>query len=174
MELDAASGGSARHPDNSLGTTLDIVEDDLDEREYKPPKGRSIAHHFISSGKAVYISLDMETGGEYCGIIQLSAEMARMEIREGRGVGNDKADATTRIPTKFNEYINPGECAIWDDNVTKIHGLCKTHEKIVLASSISIVWQQFRSWIFRNMSVDEKAILVAYNGETCDLKWLLD
>ena len=39
------------------------------------PKGRSIAHNLLIANKIVFISFDIETGGEYCGILPLSAEV---------------------------------------------------------------------------------------------------
>ena len=38
------------------------------------PKGRSKAHHLFNDRKIAFMSFDIETGGEYCGILQLSAE----------------------------------------------------------------------------------------------------
>ena len=46
----------------------------------KPPKGKSIAHYNLKAKRVVFVSLDVETGGEYCGIIQLSAELFRKKI----------------------------------------------------------------------------------------------
>ena len=39
------------------------------------PKGKSIAHTLFEQKNVVFISLNMETGGQYCGILQLSAEL---------------------------------------------------------------------------------------------------
>ncbi|KAL9183005.1 hypothetical protein ACHAXT_004792, partial [Thalassiosira profunda] len=116
----------------------------------KPPKGRSIAHYAIDAKKAVYVSLDIEVGGEYCGVVQLSAE----------------------IPNKFNKYVNPGEGAPWTDACTNLHGLHAEHPSIVGADDIAVVWGQFREWLNANTFPDEVGILVAWNGATCDLKWL--
>ena len=44
------------------------------------PKGRSLAHHHLRAGKVVFLSFDIETGGEFCDILQLSAEIARIEL----------------------------------------------------------------------------------------------
>ena len=38
-----------------------------DDDDMAIPKGKSIAHHLMPM---VYVSCDVETGGEYCGIIQ--------------------------------------------------------------------------------------------------------
>ena len=45
--------------------------------ETKPPRGKSIAHFDLTNNKVVFLSLDLETGGEYCGIIQLSGQLFR-------------------------------------------------------------------------------------------------
>jgi hypothetical protein len=41
----------------------------------KPLKGRSIAHNILTDGSAIFLLLDIEIGGEYAGIVQLSAEI---------------------------------------------------------------------------------------------------
>jgi hypothetical protein len=38
------------------------------------PKGRSLARHHLRAGKLVFISFDIETKGEFCSILHLSAE----------------------------------------------------------------------------------------------------
>ena len=40
--------------------------------ERMPPNEKSIAYFDLADNKIVFLSLDLETGGEYCGIIQLS------------------------------------------------------------------------------------------------------
>ena len=39
------------------------------------PHNKSIAHWPISENRAVFVSLDIETRGSYCGIVQISAEI---------------------------------------------------------------------------------------------------
>jgi len=53
--------------------------DTFDYNGYKPQKGKSIAHKWIATEKAVYVSLDIQTGGENCGIIQRSAQIFRSD-----------------------------------------------------------------------------------------------
>ena len=48
-----------------------------DDDELVKPRGKSIVHHYMPS-KIVYVSFDMETGGEYFGIIQMSANIFRI------------------------------------------------------------------------------------------------
>ncbi len=45
--------------------------------ERKPPHGKSITHFDLCNNKIVFLSLDLETGREYCGIIQLSGQLLR-------------------------------------------------------------------------------------------------
>ena len=45
------------------------------------PKGRSIAHHNMAREGTVYVSFDIEIGREYCRILQLSAELVRVELQ---------------------------------------------------------------------------------------------
>jgi hypothetical protein len=90
----------------------DILDFDVEDVTDLPKvKGRSILHHHFKQNKVVFVSLDLETGGENCGIIQLSAEFIRPELsRDGTKVAKDTLSKVTRGGT-FNEYVNPGEDA---------------------------------------------------------------
>jgi hypothetical protein len=84
------------------------------------PDGRLIAHHTLNSHLCQYLSIDVETGGEIAGIIQLSAEIVHMKlVLTGRKLASDKAEDCRRGCT-FNRYVQPG-CAplkIADTNIT--------------------------------------------------------
>ena len=138
------------------------------------PKGKSIAHDCIIKKKAVFLSLDVETGGEFCGpsgLLQLSAELFRMDIESKRG--KDVSKNIRRPGSVFNKYINPGEDAIWNEAAARSsHQLTATDPRILNADDIGVVWRQFEFWIGGIVSPDETVILVAYNGATCDMKWL--
>ena len=43
-------------------------------------KSRAIAHDHFKGNKVVFVSFDIETGGEFCGILQISAELVRIEV----------------------------------------------------------------------------------------------
>ena len=52
-------------------------------------KGRNEeADHLFTTGEVCFLSFDIEHGGEYCGIIQLSAEYVRMGIQEAANGSN--------------------------------------------------------------------------------------
>ena len=53
-----------------------------------------------------------------------------------------------------------------------VHQITYDDERIQSAEGIERVWQQFTSWFYREVNTSETVVLVAWNGETCDLKWL--
>ena len=113
-----------------------------------PSGSNEYAHHFIDQGEAIFLSLDVETGGEYCGILQLSAEICRMTIKpDGSSKMKDKATDVRRDSNTFNEYVKPPEGAIFAEACTRIHGLSEDTPCIKNASDIDVVWSQFVSWV---------------------------
>jgi Transposase IS4/Exonuclease len=119
----------------------------------------SIANQFYSRKNIVFISLDLETGGEYCGICQLSAVFKDME-------GKD-------IVPAFDSYVKPPNTAIWNPKTTEVHGLHKSNEKIINADSIEVVWPKFVSAAEAAIGNDGKqGIIVAWNGKSCDMEWI--
>ena len=78
------------------------------------PKGRSKdTHELHNKGEAVFISFDIETAGEQVGIVQISAEVFRLDLvrnknKQGKHKGeiNSAADTATNIrrdPEVFNK-----------------------------------------------------------------------
>ena len=43
------------------------------------PKSMYIAHNYFEGNKVVFVSFDIKTGGEFCGILLISAEFVRIE-----------------------------------------------------------------------------------------------
>jgi len=71
-----------------------------DDDDVAIPKGKLIAQHYMPS-KIVYVSFDVESGGEYCGIVQMSANIFRINNNVGE------------IESKsFDSYVKPGDGAI--------------------------------------------------------------
>ena len=148
-------------------------------------KGRSMGHHHFKQNKLVFVSLDLETGGEGCGIVQISAEIVRPVLqREGKMTAKDQLagpvergttqynDESNPGGTLFNEYVNPGEDAEWSEKATEVTGLTKDDPRITTARSLNDVWTSFCLYIHNNIAEDERGVIVAYNGAGCDMKWL--
>jgi hypothetical protein len=130
----------------------------------KPPNGKSIAHFDLKANRIVYVSLDVETGGEYCGIIQLSAELFRK---------NTANSTYNRVSEAFNQYVRPPDGTIWNKEACRAsHGLTAESRQIQNGRPFVTVWIQFCDWVSRHVHQDEKCVLVAYRGETCDLRWI--
>ena len=138
-----------------------------DEPSRPIPKGKSIAHHDLNANNVVFCSLDLETGGEYVGIIQLSAEISRRNP-----VDPLKLDYI-REPETFNMYVRPPDGTYWNEEACRrSHGLTPQSPQIQSASPFISVWTHFCDWIARHVGPDEKCILIAYRGETCDMRWI--
>ena len=138
------------------------------------PKGRSIAHNIFDNQNAVFLSFDIETAGEIAGIVQISAEIVRFKINlENKKVGSDHAGDILREEDTFNRYINPEvHPEYWDQHSISVHGILPDDERIINAGNMRTVWPEFQRWFFSIVSPAEMVVLVAWNGETCDLKWL--
>ena len=105
-------------------------------------KGKLLLHHHTKQKKVVFLSLDLETGGEECCIIQLSGKIIRPEItRDGGYLANDTLSNVTREGTlyhpetnpggeAFNAYVNPREDAVWSSHATEVTGLSHTDKRI--------------------------------------------
>jgi hypothetical protein len=118
----------------------------------------------------VFVSLDIAMGGEYFGSVQLSAEMFRVVYGKRR---SDKCQpVVVHSWDTFNEYVNQGANTLWDDTTTRVHGLHAASPEIMVMDAIGLVWHCFTHWNAYNFCADDVGILVSYNGETCDLKWL--
>jgi hypothetical protein len=156
------------------------VDFDADMDLLTIPRGKSIAHNILMGRKAVFVSFDMETGGEYCGIVQISAQILRLESTKSSS-SNTSSDWlplqsshwVKRKGGSFNHYVNPGENVLWDEDMChQVHGLHRHDQRIMSADKIDLVWNQFTEWIDEEVTADEVAILVAYNGASCDLCWI--
>jgi hypothetical protein len=162
--------------DVSTPENTDLKLSNLDEGEVVQsiPGGRSIAHHTINNHLWQFLSIDIESGGDIAGIIQLSAEITQMKlVSTGKKLGCDKAVDCCCCPDTFNKYVQPG-CApaYWAQSSIDVHGILATDPRITGADDILTAWFQFLVWLSKHTSAAETIFLVAWNGGACDLKWL--
>jgi hypothetical protein len=66
----------------------------------------------------------------------------------------------------------PGEHELCDPTCTVVPGLSAETPETVAADGIGIVWRCLCLWIEESFDSKDVGILVVYNGETCNLKWL--
>ena len=160
--------GIATSQNDAENTDVDPFHDPNEDnlQDDTIPSGKSIAHHYLHRN-AAYVSFDVETGGEYCGIVQISAEIFRIRLENGSEVGEREVDT-------FNYYVKPSQGAIWSDAAMDIHKLRPTDSRISSADDIATVWVKFCAWIDKHIPRygSQKGIMVAWNGESCDLRWI--
>ncbi len=72
----------------------------------------------------------------------------------------------------FNKYVNPGSGVHFEERCVAVHGIHPSDPRITEADKLAVVWGQFCEWLEKHTASDEVGILVAYNGENCDMKWL--
>ena len=166
--------------DHSLEDTSSDEDVDSDSSNGELPDVPP-AINYIASNRAVFISMDLEHGGQDCGITQLSAQLFRFV--------NNTTDRRKRLVTSikekksyfehheiieeiFNKYVKPPSTAKWDQHCINTTTLNKHHPKIQSADNIEIVWQQFIEFLHRHITSTDKGILVTWNGTSCDLDWL--
>jgi hypothetical protein len=101
--------------------------------------------------------------------VQISAEM--FHLVHDPSAQKNTHPTLIRLETTFNEYVNPGASAIWDPACSQIHGLTAGSPEIQATDGIGMVWRCFCDWVNKHFADNDTGILVAYNGETCDLAW---
>ena len=126
------------------------------------PKGRSLAHFDFAQNNVALVSFDIETGGEFCWILQLSAEIFRAEIKptitpKGPSPNKDHCVSSTQEAVTFNEYVKPDEGAIWNEHACSVHGLHENHHKILGAWGIDDVQATFFNGL--HLTLEEKRSL---------------
>jgi hypothetical protein len=110
-------------------------------------------------GDIALVSFDVETGGEQCGVCQISAVAFDLQ---GDSLCND-----------FDFYVRPPSSAIWDIHAMRIHKLEADSPVIKSADPIETVWPKFVEWCEAlTREGPTKVMLVAWNGTTCDIKWI--
>jgi len=108
------------------------------------PKSRSITHDHFEGNKVVFVSFDIETGGEFCGILQILAEFVRTEVvpiitSKGPSPNKDTAKAIKREGSVFNEFVRLEEGGIFNSHATTIRGIMADHDNIVNSADIETI-----------------------------------
>jgi len=107
--------------------------------------------------------------------VQISAEIVHLKINLAKKkVGSDHAGNILREEYTINRYVNPEvRTEYWDQHCISEHGsILPDDERIINAGNMRTVWPEFQCWFFSLVSPAKMVVLVAWNGKTCDLKWL--
>ena len=123
----------------------------------------------------MFISLDLEHGGENCGITQLSAQLFRLSpnsVKKTTPTQELTYEPDIIIEEIFDKYVKPPMNATWDNRTTEVTGLHKDHPSIKDAQPIEVVWKQFVTFLEKYIEPANRGVLVAWNGNSCDYSWL--
>ena len=135
----------------------------VNNKSNMPLTGKSIARKNFSAGEAVFLSFDVETGGDHCGIVQLLCQIFRIIP------GTSSSDPPKIVTTKddiYNKYVKPPEGAMWSKHAINIHGITPSDNRVQLAETIETLWTDFCTFVDSCIGLNEVGILLAYNGET--------
>ena len=105
----------------------------------------------VDAGAVVFIHVDIESGGEDVGIIQLSA------------VAHDSSD-NTKLGDTFDMYVRPTSrvrASDWNEEAIKITGLDYNSPEIKSANEMEVVWPQWESWCASKLPAGKVGCLVA-------------
>jgi hypothetical protein len=122
-------------------------------------RSKSIAHDDWVGSRSIIFHVDLEHGGDACGVLQLSVVAY---------------DPTGRqVVGEFDYYIKPPANALWSSHASAIHGLYATDIRITSAMALEEVWQKFVSFIEQLLEEgSKKGIIAAWGGQSCDCEWL--
>ena len=99
-------------------TVADVV---TPVKKKKERKTFSVAHRWLDKGNAVLVHIDLETGGEQCGVNQLSTVIYDVGLR--------------LVVGEFNKYVRPPDDAVWSSHAC-VHGLSASSESIKSADTL--------------------------------------
>lgn len=130
-------------------------------------KHKIIAHCKVKANHIVFVSCDLETGCEYCVIIQLSAEIFCPNPF------NCLSSTFIHEHEVCQEYIRPPDCVFWKEEACRAsHSLSAASREICSMSPFFTVWVQTCNWISCHVGWNKKCVLISYQGDSCDIHWI--
>ena len=99
-------------------------------------RSNSVANDDLTNGRSIIYHVDLEHGGEACGVLHLSV-VAYDPSAEAKIVG--EFDECIKPPAKLN--------AVWSDHASDVHGTYPTDARITSAPGIAEVWKRFVTFI---------------------------
>lgn len=123
-----------------------------------PRRTHSVAHDDFVAETIVLFNVDLETGGNDCGPIQISVAAFDPQDKESL--------------EEFDSYVKPGNGAIWSQHTINVHGIEPSQQRIKDASPIEDVWHNLLEYFDRLLEGGKKGIILAWGGKACDVEWM--
>mmetsp|Transcript_3091 Transcript_3091/g.7013 ORF Transcript_3091/g.7013 Transcript_3091/m.7013 type:complete len:243 (+) Transcript_3091:208-936(+) len=112
----------------------------------------SVANQHWTNGNMMLVHLDLETGGNGVGIIQMASTIHDPYSNEVKG--------------EFNEYVKPPDyipAGAWSGIAIDIHGLQPSSDIIKTASPLVDVWHRWVDFVESHLTNDTIGCLVAWS-----------
>jgi hypothetical protein len=112
---------------------------------------KAITHDDLAGLTSILFHVDLEHGGDYCGVLQISV------------VAYNPSEA--KVIGEFDEYIKPPANATWSDHASEVHGIYPNDVRITSAMGIVEVWKRFVLFIEGHLADGaKKGIIAAWGG----------
>ena len=154
---------SPRHSVGTINHEEALDEEDLpfdllnSQEEHEQSQQSSEQEQEVDTVPSLFISVDLETGGEAVGIVQLSAVAF---LLDGQHLGT------------FNEYIDPQvESKYWSQAAIEVNGIKPNSNEVLHADLLCEVWPRFVEFCESLSGQHGPAVMVAWSGASCDLRW---
>jgi hypothetical protein len=128
------------------------------QRKKAPRRTHSVAHEDFGAKNIVLFNVDLETGGNLCGPVQISVAAF---------------DPHNKISlVEFDSYVKPAFGAKWNQFTINVHGIEPSQQRIKDARQIEAVWHDLLEYFHRLLEGGKKGIILAWGGKACDVEWM--
>ncbi len=104
----------------------------------------SVAHEDFHAKNIVLFNVDLETGGNLCGPVQIS--VAAFDPQKNVSLA------------EFDSYVKPADGAEWNQHTINVHGIEPSQQRIKDASKIEDVWRDLLEYFERLLRGGKKGI----------------
>jgi hypothetical protein len=123
-----------------------------------PRRTHSVAHEEFEAKNIVLFNVDLETGGDSCGPVQIS-----VAAYDPHGMKN---------LAEFDSYVKPAKGAQWSQATINVHGILPSQQRIKDASELEEVWYCLLQYFQLLLQGGKKGIILAWGGKACDVEWM--
>ena len=156
-------GTETEAEENGSNHTSDEGADDPNAEQEHTEKASIAPADTYFPNNLVFFSIDLEHGGDFAGILQLSAEAFVV----------DSSGRTGKRLDLFNEFVKPPSgCIFIPDSLSDKHGLTLQTQELQSAKLLPQVWGRFVTFVESLLANGKKGVMVAWGGKACDCEWL--
>ena len=145
-------------PTTAEAPTTASGDQEGNQQKKAPRRTHSVAHEDFVANNVVLFNVDLETGGNDCGPVQISVAAC---------------DPRNKISLdEFDSHVKPANGAEWSQHTINVHGIEPSQQRIKDASQIEDVWHDLLEYFARLLEGGKKGIILAWGGKACDVEWM--